>query len=73
MLEAEEVVGEFGTFEELERVQQVCSKGIRKDKLPETRLRRKQVLDCGKPQEVLPFVSQEKDSGCFPKGHNRRF
>lgn len=20
-----------------------------------------------------PFVSEEKDSGCFPKGHNRRF
>lgn len=50
-----------------------AAKASGRTKLPETRLRRRQMLGCGKPQEVLPFVSEEKDSGCFPKGHNRRF
>lgn len=45
-----------------------AAEGSRKYKLLETRLRGRQVLDHGKPIEVLPFVSQEKDSRGLPKG-----
>lgn len=45
-----------------------AAEGSRKYKLLETRLRGRQVLDCGKPIEVLLFVSQEKDSRGLPKG-----
>lgn len=37
-----------------------AAEGSRKNKLLETRLRGRQVLDHGKPKEVLLFVSQEE-------------
>ena len=43
-----------------------AAEGSRKNKLLETRLRGRQVLDRGKPIEVLLFVSQEKDSRSLP-------
>ena len=45
-----------------------AAESSRKNKLLETRLRGRQVLDRGKPIEVLLFVSQEKDSRGLPKG-----
>ena len=45
-----------------------AAEGSRKNKLLETRLRGRQVLNRGKPIEVLLFVSQEKDSRGLPKG-----
>ena len=43
-----------------------AAEGSRKNKLLETRLRGRQMLDHGKPIEVLLFVSQEKDSRSLP-------
>ena len=45
-----------------------AAESSRKNKLLETRLRGRQVLNRGKPIEVLLFVSQEKDSRGLPKG-----
>lgn len=45
-----------------------AAEGSRKNKLLETRLRGRQVLDRGKPIEALLFVSQEKYSRGLPKG-----